>query len=107
MTYAVVELMGRRTRAGRISDAQMGGATLLCIEHPTERDHTGEAPLTELYAPSALFGIRPCSEEEAIAVAGWAWPGKVPARAALDPAFEQLIERNDEYGELYEDDMID
>lgn len=104
MTYAVVEIMGRRTRAGRVSDAQMGGATLLAIEHPTQKDHTGEAPLTELYAPSAIFGIRPCSEDEAIVVAGWAWPGKVPTRAALDPAFEELVVRNDEYGEFYDED---
>lgn len=104
MTWAVVEVMGRRTRAGRVSDAQMGGATLLAIEHPTQPDHTGEAPLTELYAPAAIFAIRLCSEEEATAVAGWAWPGKVPARAALDPAFEELVARSDEYGEFYDEE---
>lgn len=104
MTWAVVEVMGRRTRAGRVSDAQMGGATLLAIEHPTQKDHTGEAPLTELYAPSAIFAIRLCSQDEATAVAGWAWPGKMPAAAALDPAFEDLIDHTDEYGEPYDED---
>lgn len=39
--FAVVELMGHRTRAGAISDATMGGATLLRIEHPTRVDLAG------------------------------------------------------------------
>jgi hypothetical protein len=90
--YAVVELMGHRTRAGRISDAQLGGTTLLKIEHPTEKDHTGEAPLTEYYAASAIFSIRPCSEEESIEAARW-WrrPGTDEPRA-LAPAFESLVD---------------
>jgi hypothetical protein len=54
--YAVVEIMGRRTRAGMVSDATLGGATLLRIEHPTRADYSGEEPLTEYYAlePSDL-----------------------------------------------------
>ena len=93
--YAVVEIMGRRTRAGRISDATIGGATLLRIEHPTRPDHTGEEPLTELYGPTAIFAIRPCSIDEATAVAGWAWAGP-PERRALDPAFEDLVDEDDD-----------
>lgn len=96
--YAVVELMGHRTRAGVVSDAQMGGATLLRIEHPTRADHTGSDPLAEFYAPSAIFSIRPCSAEEAAAVAGWAWPDKV-ARPALGPAFDELVDIDDDEDE--------
>lgn len=51
--HAVVEIMGRRTRAGLISDATIGGATLLRIEHPSERGADGE-PLAEYYAPQSL-----------------------------------------------------
>lgn len=88
--YAVVELMGHRTRAGMVSDAQMGGATLLRIEHPTARDHTGEEPLTEYYAPSAIFSIRPCSQEEADRAAQyWRPTVEVPA---LAPAFDHLVD---------------
>lgn len=73
MTWAVVEIMGHRTRAGLISDITIGGATMLRIEHPTRAGHTGEDPLEEFYAPTAIFSIRPCSQDEAISVAAWAW----------------------------------
>ncbi len=91
--WAVVELMGHRTRAGAISDATMGGATLLRIEHPTRADHAGTGQLTEYYAPAAIFSIRPCSEEEAAAVAGWAWGAQV-ARPALGPAFADHLDED-------------
>lgn len=98
MMWAVVEIMGRRTRAGAISDAQLGGATLLRIEHPTRSDATGTEPLTEYYAPQAIFAIRPCTQEEATTVAGWAWaaPRLMPE---LDPAFDDVLDDDDEYAE--------
>jgi hypothetical protein len=71
--YAVVELMGHRVRPGAISDAQLGGATLLRIEHPSARDNLDE-PLVEYYAPSALFSIRPCTRDEAVRLAEYRWP---------------------------------
>ncbi len=84
--YAVVEIMGHRTRAGVISDATIGGAPMLRIEHPTAADHTGAEPVTEYYAPQALFGVRVCSREEAEKVAGWAWRIGVPETSALPAA---------------------
>lgn len=71
--YAVVELMGHRVRPGAISDAQIGGATVLRIEHPSARDNLDE-PLVEYYAPSALFSIRPCTRDEAVRLAEFRWP---------------------------------
>lgn len=65
--YGVVEIMGHRTRAGVLSDAQMGGATFLRIEHPTE------PTMVEMYGAQAIFGIRPCTREEAIRTVAWAW----------------------------------
>lgn len=94
--WGVVEIMGHRTRAGRLSDAQLGGATLLRIEHPSRTDHTGESPLAEFYAPSAIFDIRLCSPEEAEKVAAWAWPGAMPARPALSSGFEDLVDGEDD-----------
>jgi hypothetical protein len=93
--FAVVELMGHRTRAGAVSDAQMGGATLLRIEHPTRANHTAEEPLAEYYAPAAIFSIRPCSEEEATKVAAWAWTEPGP-RLALSPPLEALVDEDDD-----------
>jgi hypothetical protein len=93
--FGIVEIMGHRTRAGAISDAQMGGATLLRIEHPTRADHTGLEPLAEFYAPAAIFSIQPCSEEEATKVAGWAWAEAVQ-RPALGPAFDDVMDDEDD-----------
>ena len=89
--FAVVEIMGHRTRAGAISDATIGGATLLRIEHPALADESGEEPLTEYYAPQAIFSIRPCSADEAELVAKWAWaPGRQAALAS--PELAELVE---------------
>lgn len=89
--WAVVELMGHRTRAGAISDATIGGATLLRIEHPALADHTGEEPLTEYYAPSAIFAIHPCSHEQAIEAAKY-WRPMPSGPPALSAGFDDLIE---------------
>jgi hypothetical protein len=88
--YGIVEIMGHRTRAGRLSDAQLGGATLLRIEHPTLTGSNGE-PLAELYAPTAIFSVRLCDEGEAAEVAGWAWVHRVE-QLALTPAFRQYVD---------------
>jgi hypothetical protein len=65
--YGVVEIMGHRTRAGILTDAQMGGATFLRIEHPTDPNQV------EMYGAQAIFGIRPCTRDEAIRIAAWSW----------------------------------
>lgn len=94
--YAVCEIMGRRTRAGVISDAQIGGATLLRIEHPSRADFSGDEPLTEYYAPQAIFAIRPCSQEEAEKVAAWAWPEPHSIQPELSAMFAEAIVVDDE-----------
>ena len=99
--FAVVEIMGRRTRAGAVGDATLGGATLLRIEHPTRKDHTGVEPLAEYYAPSAIFAIRPCSQDEATKVAEWAW---AEPRAALGPGLVPELEEKVEDAEWDDDD---
>lgn len=101
--WGVVEIMGHRTRAGRLSDAQLGGTTLLQIEHPSRTDHTGERPLTELYGQAAIFGIRLCSAEEAAKVAAWAWPGATPDRAALSPGFEEMVDDDEDDDDHWHD----
>lgn len=102
--WGVVEIMGHRTRAGRLSDAQLGGATMLRIEHPTAVDHTGEAPLTEFYAPAAIFAIRLCSPDEAVKAASWAWPIRTQDRLMLAPSFEDLIDDTADLEDDFDDD---
>lgn len=96
--WAIVEIMGRRTRAGLVSDAQMGGATLLRIEHPTARVGESSEPLVEFYAPQAIFAIRPCDAETAATVAAWAWR-QSDGRAELEAPFVVLAD-DDEFEEL-------
>lgn len=84
--FAIVEIMGHRTRAGAISDATLGGAAMLRIEHPSARDHTGEEPFTEYYAPQAIFAVRPCSEKEAADHADRYWYTGTQQREALPAA---------------------
>lgn len=95
--WAVVEIMGHRTRAGMISDATLGGATMLRIEHPTLADHTGEEPLTELYAPSAIFAVRLCSRDEALSIATWCWKRpSFDSRPALPSALDGVEDVDDD-----------
>lgn len=93
--WAVVEIMGHRVRASLVSDATLGGATLLRVEHPTAADHTGDEPVTEYYAPQAIFAIRPCSQDEATRVAAHAWPVGPRERPALAPPLEELVDDDD------------
>ena len=90
--YGVVEIMGHRTRAGILSDAQMGGATFLRIEHPTE------ASMVEMYGAQAIFAIRQCTRDEAVRVAAWAW--KTEAERTL----RALASVGDRYADGYDDE---
>lgn len=84
--WAVVEIMGHQVRAGTISDATIGGAVMLRIQHPTVPDHAGHGPLTEYYSPSALFSIQPCTRDVAVRFAEnrWRRPSPTPALAELE-----------------------
>lgn len=92
--FAIVEIMGHRTRAGLISDAQLGGATLLRIEHPTRVD-VDQQPIVEYYTPQAIFAIRPCSQGDAETAAGWSWPEQ-RVTPALGPAFADVLDDDDD-----------
>lgn len=57
--WAVIELMGHRQRAGYVKDVEMFGGKLLRIDIPVAPDAT----VTEFYGCSALYALRPCTEE--------------------------------------------
>jgi hypothetical protein len=57
--WAVVELFGHRQRAGYVKDVEMFGGKMLRIDIPVETDKH----VTEFYGCSALYALRPCSEE--------------------------------------------
>jgi hypothetical protein len=57
--WAIVELMGHRQRAGYVKDVEMFGGKLLRVDIPV----TAEANVTEFYGCSAVYALRPCTEE--------------------------------------------
>jgi hypothetical protein len=63
----MVELMGKRIRAGRCREVVMFSATLLRVEVPREE---GSFFDFEYYGGAAIYGIHPCSEAQARKIAG-------------------------------------
>jgi hypothetical protein len=61
--WAVLELMGHRRLAGQLSEQNVGGAAFIRIDVPSA------PPVTQFYAPGAVYAITPCTEEVARAVA--------------------------------------
>lgn len=62
--WAIVELMGHRQRAGKVSEADQYGAKLLRVEIPA-----GEEFVTEFYGGAAIYCLRPAAEDVARAMA--------------------------------------
>jgi len=59
--WVLVELMGHRQRIGRAREEEVAGGLMLRIDIPTE----GEDYVTEYYSASAIYALRPVSEEVA------------------------------------------
>lgn len=61
-TWAIVELFGHTKIAGRISEQQIAGATMLRVDVP-EADN--QPAFTRFYGPSAIYSITPTDEQTA------------------------------------------
>jgi hypothetical protein len=64
--WGIVEIMGHRQRAGRLSDVQRFGISMMQIEIPTD-DEGGFR--VEYYSGGSIFAFRECTEEQARAIA--------------------------------------
>ena len=64
--WAVLELMGHRRLAGRVTEEQIAGAGVLRLDVPGEG---GQPAVTQYYSPSALYCITPTTEEIARKIA--------------------------------------
>lgn len=63
-SWAILELMGHRRRAGLVKEVEMGGGKLLRIDIPIEQaEGKPEEFVTEFYGASAIYALRPSSEE--------------------------------------------
>ncbi len=61
--WAIVELMGHRKLAGNVTEATIAGAAFLRLDVPSE------PPVTQYYAPAAVYAITPTTEELATRIA--------------------------------------
>ena len=64
--WAVLELMGHRKLAGRVTEATMAGGAFVRLDVFTDGD---KAQATQFYAPGAVYCITPTTEANARAFA--------------------------------------
>ncbi len=56
--WAILELMGHRVRPGYVKEVEMAGGKMLRIDIPIAESH-----VTEFYGVSAVYSLRPATEE--------------------------------------------
>ncbi len=61
-SWAIVEIMGHRRLAGRITEQLVAGRPLLRIDCPGEKDGDW---VTQMYGAQSIFSVTPCTEEVA------------------------------------------
>ncbi len=59
-TWAYIEIMGHSRIAGRVSERKMGTQIMLQVDVPLNEK---EFSHTELFSPSAIFSIKPTTED--------------------------------------------
>jgi hypothetical protein len=92
--WAIVELMGHRIRSGRVTEIELAGGKMLRVDIPTDG-----GDVTEFYSGSAIYALRPCSEEIARRQAsGYNDPRPIkpveyrerkPAELDFDPGYDE------------------
>ena len=92
--WCILELMGHRRLAGRVTDAVIGGGAFLRIDIP-KNDNTFT---TQYYSPQSVYAITPTTEELARMVAKQNQPEPVYRwellQAPKTPSFDEI--RNEE-----------
>ncbi len=71
--WCILELMGHRRLAGKVTDAVIGGGAFLRIDIPTNNDGC----TTQYYSPGSVYCITPTTEEVARMVARQSQPAPV------------------------------
>jgi hypothetical protein len=88
--WALVELFGHNRIAGKVTEAEMGGGSLIRIDVPAVKDRT---PLTKYYNVKAIYALTPVDEATCLEMA-----------KSIDPApvssyqLEREIERRKRIG---------
>lgn len=71
--WAILELMGHRRLAGKVTDAVIGGGAFLRIDIPGKDG----CQTTQFYSPNSVYCISPTTEDIARAVAAQSEPAPV------------------------------
>jgi hypothetical protein len=95
--WAILELMGHRRLAGKVTESAILGGALLRIDIPGEN---GKIESTQFYGPHAIYCLTPTTEDIAKAVAAQSHPEPVTRWE-----FPQLAQSN--RGSDPEDDFFD
>lgn len=102
--WAIIEVMGHRTYAGRVSEQRVAGVGFVRIEIP-EADGFGEV---KLIGPRSIFAVHLTSEENARAYTARATGHAIDLFAKFGPTMPALCESDDwEDGERAEIDVSD
>lgn len=91
--WAILELMGHRRLAGRLTEQTIGGGAFIRIDVPAD---DGDAA-TQFYSPSAVYCITPTTEDIARKIAkrsrpepATRWELEPPRIAAEQPDYDDL-----------------
>lgn len=79
--WAIVELMGHRVVAGRVSEASQYGASMLRVDVPMITENA--IAVTQFYGGSAIYAMTPCDEAAARKVLERRYNLPEPVRLAL------------------------
>lgn len=57
-SWAIVEVLGHRTRPGYVQEVEIAGGKMLRVDIPTP-----DGEVTEFYSSASIYSLRPCSEQ--------------------------------------------
>ncbi len=98
--YAIVELMGHRQRPGYVREVEIAGSKMLRIDIPVSKDDVGQdVTVTEYYGASAVYALRPCTEEIVREQIGRYGADPRPARPLDYRDAPKLTDQSDDLGE--------
>lgn len=101
--WALLELMGHRKLAGKVSEQVIAGAALLRIDVPTGP----ETSVTQFYGGSAIYCITPTTEEIARKVAVHYQPQPVTPWELRAPDVGRILPEPVDYADDPDDDDED
>jgi len=90
--WAILEILGHRTRPGYVKEVEMFGGKLVRVDIPV-KDADIEGHVTEFYGCASIYSMRPATEDVVKEAAYREWGGVDPrpvrpvdfkARAALE-----------------------